>query len=160
MISKNKEKKSLHQLWVSSDPPGYATGCSREHKARGQGHKKILGQGQPFRGQTHSRPRTGMLEAKVKNQGHKRKCSPKKKSTSLRKFFRRFPKKKRYRKKIFQPIYKILTIQKIVLSSRRRQSNFRGLGASRSRPRTSKCVLKDIHEAKDVLEDSTSTFYF
>ena len=47
---------------------------SRGHKARGQGqgHKKIRsqGQGQPFRGQTLSRPRTGMLEAKA--QGHKR----------------------------------------------------------------------------------------
>ena len=42
-------------------------------KIRGQG------QGQPFRGQTLSRPRTGMLEAKAKDQGHKRKCSPKKK---------------------------------------------------------------------------------
>ena len=41
--------------------------------------KKIRGQGQPFRGQTLSRPRTGMLEAKAKDQGHKRKCSPKKK---------------------------------------------------------------------------------
>ena len=30
-------------------------------------------------------------------------------------------------KKIFQAIYKILTIQKIVLSSSRRQGNFRGL---------------------------------
>ena len=41
---------------------------SRGHKARGQGHKKIRGQGQgqPFRGQTLSRPRTGMLEAKAK----------------------------------------------------------------------------------------------
>ena len=48
---------------------------SREHKARGQGQ----GQQQPFRGQTLSRPRTGMLEAKAKDQGHKRKCSPKKK---------------------------------------------------------------------------------
>ena len=44
-------------------------------KIRGQGQ----GQGQPFRGQTLSRPRTGMLEAKAKGQGHKRKCSPKKK---------------------------------------------------------------------------------
>ena len=52
---------------------------SRGHKARGQGHKKIRGQGQEqsFRGQTLSRPRTGMLEAK--DQGHRRKCSPKKK---------------------------------------------------------------------------------
>ena len=42
---------------------------SRGHKARGkgQGHKKIQGQGQPFRGQTLSRPRTEMLEAKAKD---------------------------------------------------------------------------------------------
>ena len=40
--------------------------------------QKIQGQGQPFRGQTLSRPRTGMLKAK--DQGHSRKCSPKKKS--------------------------------------------------------------------------------
>ena len=39
--------------------------------------KKIRGQGQPFRGQTLSRPRTGMLEAK--DQGHSRKCFPNKK---------------------------------------------------------------------------------
>ena len=39
-----------------------------------------------------------------------------------------------------------------MLSSSRGQANFRGLEASRPRPRTSKCVL----EAKDVLEDSTS----
>ena len=40
--------------------------------------KKIQGQGQgqPFRGQTLSRLRTGMLEAK--DQGHSHKCSPKK----------------------------------------------------------------------------------
>ena len=38
---------------------------SRGHNARGQGqrHKKIPRQGQPFRGQTLSRPRTGMLDA-------------------------------------------------------------------------------------------------
>ena len=47
--------------------------------------KKIRGQGQLFRGQTLLRPRTGMLEAKAKDQGHKRKCSPKKKG--LQKFF-------------------------------------------------------------------------
>ena len=43
--------------------------------------KKIWGQGQgqPFRGQTLSRPRTGMLEAKAKDQGHSHKCSQKKK---------------------------------------------------------------------------------
>ena len=45
-------------------------------KIRGQG------QGQPFRRQTLSRPRAGMLEAK--DQGHSRKCSPK---NGLQKFF-------------------------------------------------------------------------
>ena len=61
---------------------------SRGHKARGQGqgHKKIRGEGQerPFRGQTLTKPRTGMLEAEAKDQGHKHKCSPKKK------FFKNF----------------------------------------------------------------------
>ena len=55
-------------------------------KTRGQGQ----GQGQPFRGQNLSRPRTAMLEAKAKDQGHRRKCTPKKKR--LQKFFfRRSP---------------------------------------------------------------------
>ena len=53
----------------------------------------------------------------------------------------------------------ISTVQKIVLSSSRGQGNFRGLEASRPRPRTSKCVLEDVLEAKDVLEDSTSVIY-
>ena len=99
---------------------------SRGHKARGQGQE------QPFRGQTFSRPRTGMLEAKAKDQGHRRKCSPKKKKglhknfsgdlkkkkRSSQKFFKRSP------QKIFQALHKILTIQKIVLSSSRGQANF------------------------------------
>ena len=56
--------------------------CLAEVKSRTQssrkGHKKIQGQSQaqPFRGQTLSRLKTGMLEAK--DQGHKRKCSKKK----------------------------------------------------------------------------------
>ena len=59
----------------------------------------------------------------------------------------------------------ISTVQKIVLSSSRGQGSFRGLEASRPRPRTwpsrprprtSKCVLEDVLDAKDVLEDSTS----
>ena len=45
-------------------------------------------------------------------------------------FFRRSP-KKTVQKNIFKPIYKILTIQKIVLSSSQGQGNFRGLEASR-----------------------------
>ena len=46
----------------------------------------------------------------------------------------------------------ILAVQEIVLSSSQGLANFRGLEASRPRPRTWKCVL----EAKNVLEDSTS----
>ena len=46
-----------------------------------------------------------------------------------------------------------------MLSSNRGQDNFRGREASRPRPRTSKCVLGDVLEAKDVLEDSTSGPY-
>ena len=51
---------------------------------------------------------------------------------------------------IFQAIYKNLTIQKIVLSSNRELGNFRGLEASRPRPRTSKCVLKDSTSVNDI----------
>ena len=122
-----------------------------------------------------------MLEAKAKDQGHKAQVlsKKKKKKRSSQKFFRRSPKKKKKKKKkkvftkffkrsprknafqkIFQALHKILTFQKIVLSSSRGQANFRGLEASRPRPRprprTSKSVLEDVLEAKDVLEDSTS----
>ena len=46
-------------------------------EAKAKDTKKIRGQGQPFRGQTLSGPRTGMLEAK--DRGHSRKCFPKRK---------------------------------------------------------------------------------
>ena len=78
----------------------------------------------------------------------------KKKKRSSQKFFKRSPLKNVFQN-IFQALHKILTFQKILLSSSRGQANFRGLEASRPRPRTSKCVL----EAKDVLEDSTSDNY-
>ena len=150
---------------------------SRGHKARGQGqgHKK------------NPRPRTaflrtGTLEAKDRNargQGPRTQIASalrkkkkglhknfsgdlkKKKKKSSQKFFKRSPLKNVFQK-IFQALRKILTFQKIVLSSSRGQANFRGLEASRPRtrpskprPRTSKCVL----EAKDVLEDSTSVYH-
>ena len=110
-------------------------------EAKAKDTKKIRGQGQgqPFRGQTLSRPRTGMLEAKAKDQGHKAqvlsKKKKKKKKRSSQKFFKRSPRKNPFQK-IFQPLHKILTFQKIVLSSSRGQANFRGLEASRPRPRT------------------------
>ena len=185
-----------------------------EAKAKAKDTKKIRGQGQgqgqPFRGQTLSRPRTGMLEAKAKDQGHKAQVlskkkkkkkvftkisqaiskkkkkkkkkkvftkifqaiskKKKKKKRSSQKFFKRSPRKNAFQK-IFQPLHKILTFQKIVLSSSRGQANFRGLEASRPRPRTwpsrprprprtSKSVLENVLEAKDVLEDSTSVLQF
>ena len=77
-----------------------------------------------------------------------KKKKKKKKKRSSQKFFKRSPLKNVFQK-IFQALHKILTFQKIVLSSSRGQANFRGLEAPRPRPRTSKCVL----------EDSTSGFY-
>ena len=113
-----------------------------EAKAKAKDTKKIRGQGQgqgqPFRGQTLSRPRTGMLEAKAKDQGHKAQVlskKKKKKKRSSQKFFKQSSRKNAFQK-IFQPLHKILTFQKIVLSSSRGQANFRGLEASRPRPRT------------------------
>ena len=90
-----------------------------------------------------SRPRTQKKsEAKAKDRhsrGQGQECSrprprtalPKKKSSS-QKFFKRSPQKNVF-KKIFQALHKILTIQKILLSSSRGQANFRGLEASRPR---------------------------
>ena len=69
-------------------------------------------------GQECSRPRTGMLEAKAKDQGHKRNCSPKKKKGLHKKFFSRSSEKNVFQE-IFQALHKLLTTQKIVLSSSR-----------------------------------------
>ena len=75
-----------------------------EAKAKAKDTKKIRGQGQgqgqPFRGQTLSRPRTGMLEAKAKDQGHKAQVlSKKKKKKGLHKIFQAISKKKKKKKK-------------------------------------------------------------
>ena len=86
-----------------------------EAKAKAKDTKKIRGQGQgqgqPFRGQTLSRPRTGMLEAKAKDQGHKAQVlSKKKKKKGLHKNFsgdlqkKKKKKKKKGLHKIFQAI--------------------------------------------------------
>ena len=86
-----------------------------------------------------------MFEAKAQDQGHKHKCSPKKRSSE--KIFKRYP-EKTFFQKIFQALHKFLTTLKIVLSSGRGQANFRGLEASRPRPRTSNCVLEDSTNAE------------
>ena len=73
-----------------------------------QGHKKIRGQGQPYREQTLPRPRTGMLKAKTKDTSvrafQKKKVfrkffqaiSKKKQKRSIEKIFRRSQKKSLY----------------------------------------------------------------
>ena len=163
----------------------YLQRWSRGHKARGQGQ----GQGHKKNPRPRPRPRTAFprtdtLEAKDRNargqgQGPRTQSASalqKKKKKVFTKIFQAISKKKKKKKrssqkfkrsprknafqKIFQPLHKILTFQKIVLSSSRGQANFRGLEASRPRPRprTSKSVLEDVLEAKDVLEDSTSVY--
>ena len=131
--------------------------------------KDSLSEDRHSRGQEQecSRPRPRTKDTKRKCSPKKKKkkvftkifqaISKKKKKRSSQKFFKRSPRKNAFQK-IFQPLHKILTFQKIVLSSSRGQANFRELEASRPRPRprTSKSVLEDVLEAKDVLEDSTS----
>ena len=109
--------------------------------------------------QKNLRPRTALLrtdplsawDRNARSQGNRRKCSPKK---SLQKnisgdfkkkkvfkimFFRRFPKEgnkiglRKFSVRFLAFSHKILTVQKIVLSSSRGQGNFRGLEASRPR---------------------------
>ena len=66
-VYKNKKQKQMNR---KQNGRGGVEDTRLEAKAKDT--KKIRGQGQPFRGQTLSRPRTGMLEAK--DQGHSRKC--------------------------------------------------------------------------------------
>ena len=89
------------------------------------------GQGQEC---SRPRPRTKDTSASA--------LQKKKKKRSSQKFFRQSPQKNAFQK-IFQALHNILTVQKIELSSSRGQANFRGLEATRPRPRTSKSVLKD-----------------
>ena len=65
--------------------------------------KDSLSEDRHSRGQEQecSRPRTGMPEAKAKDQGHKRKCSPKKKK-GLHKNFSSDLHKKTFSKKCFE----------------------------------------------------------
>ena len=93
------------EAWIVSLPSLEIRGGVEDTRleAKAKDTKKIRGQGQgqPFRGQTLSRPRTGMLEAKAKakDQGHKRKCSPKKKKKKVfTKIFQAISKKKRFLK--------------------------------------------------------------
>ena len=66
----------LTNKYISIVSPGVES-RTQGSTPRPRTQKKIRGQGQPFQGQTLSRPRTGMLEAK--DQGYRRKCIPTKK---------------------------------------------------------------------------------
>ena len=97
---------------------------------------------------------------KFQGQGHRRKCSPKKKDLEKffsgdlkRKVFKNFfsgnlywRKPKERSSQIFRKVSGVFQRNfngsKIVLSSSRGQSDFRGLEAWKLRPRTSKCVLE------------------
>ena len=87
------------------------------------------------RGQECSRPRPRIKDTSASALKKKKvftkifqAISKKQNKRSSQKFFKRSPQKNVFQK-IFQPLHKILTIQKIVLSSSRGQANFRGLEA-------------------------------
>ena len=74
-----------------------------------------------------------MLEAK--DQGPRTQAQVHSKKKVFTKIFQAISTKNVFQK-IFQELDRILTIQKLVLSSSQGQANFRGLEASRPRPRT------------------------
>ena len=122
-----------------------------------QEHKKTQSQGQPFRGQTLSRPRIGMLEAKAMD-SHK--CSPKKRS--LKKFFFYFfgnLQIKRSSKNFLGDLHNFY-IRKIMLSLSREQGNFRGLEASRPRTssRTPPLLLKVFRKNTQTIQTTTGRY--
>ena len=131
----NQTKTILSSLTSCLILHSMASSCqqrwSRGHKARGQG------QGQGHKKNPRPRPRTAFprtdtLEAKDRNargqgQGPRTQSASalqKKKKKVFTKIFQAISKKKK--KRSFQPLHKILTFQKIVLSSSRGQANFRG----------------------------------
>ena len=107
--TKNKVKKVLITRGGVEDTRLEAKAKAKDtKKIRGQGQ----GQGQPFRGQTLSRPRTGMLEAKAKDQGHKAQVlSKKKKKKVFTKIFQAISKKKK-KKKVFTKIFQAISTKK------------------------------------------------
>ena len=114
-----------------------------EVESRTQGSRpriqKIRGQGQPFRGQTLSRPRIGMLEAKAKDTGSK--CSSKKKV--FKQIFQAIS-KKQSKKKGLQPNFSG-DIQKKKRSSNKFSGELQNFNDSKNRavfePRTGCKVL-------------------
>ena len=107
MISLERTSNNLAcalQFFLSLFCRGGVEDTRLEAKAKDTKKIRAQRQGQPFRGQTLSRPRTGMLEVKAKDQGHKRKCSPKKKG--LHKNFLSDLQKKKKKKRSSQKFFK------------------------------------------------------
>ena len=147
-ISKKKKKKKKKKVFTKI----FQAISKKKKKKKKRSSQKFFRRSQKKKKKKKKKVFTKIFQAISKKK-------KKKKKRSSQKFFKRSPRKNAFQK-IFQPLHKILTFQKIVLSSSRGQANFRGLEASRPRPRTSKSVLEDVLEAKDVLEDSTSACYY
>ena len=136
-----KDRRQTNQVWkLTSEVESRTQGSRPRPRPRTQKKseakdKDSLSEDGHSRGQGQkcSRPRTKDTSASAlqKKKGFQ---AMSKKKRSLQKFFKRSPRKNVFQK-IFQALHKILTIQKILLSSSRGQANFRGLEASR--PRTS-----------------------
>ena len=138
---------------------------SRGHKARGQGqgHKKNP---RPRPRTRTAFPRTDTLEAKDRNargqgQGPRTQSASalqkKKVFTKIFQAISKKKKKKKKKKKVFTKIFQAISTKKrfpnnfsgqfCQFSRTNFQANFRGLEASRPRPRTSKSVLEDSTSA-------------
>ena len=114
-------------------------------EAKAKDTKKIRGQGQgqPFRGQTLSRPRQECSRPRPRTKDTSASALQKNKKRSLQKIFRRSQKKKKVFTKIFQAISTKKRFPKIFQALHKILTIQRGLEASMPRPRTSKCVLED-----------------
>ena len=125
ILARFKPNKRKHQFCeinsqeLAKHTRGGVEDTRLEAKAKAKDTKKIRGQGQgqgqPFRGQTLSRPRTGMLEAKAKDQGHKAQVlSKKKKKKVFTKIFQAISKKKKKKKKkkVFTKIFQAISTKK------------------------------------------------
>ena len=98
-----------------------------EAKAKDQGHKAQVLSKKKKKGLHKNFSGDLQKKKKKKKKGLHKNFSGdlqnKKKKRSSQKFFKRSPRKNAFQK-IFQPLHKILTFQKIVLSSSREQANF------------------------------------
>ena len=101
---------------------------SRTQGSRPRTQKKSEAKDRRSRGQGHKAQVLSKKKKKVFTKIFQAISKKKKKKRSSQKFFKRSPLKNVFQT-IFQALHKILTFQKLVLSSSRGQANFRGLEA-------------------------------